>query len=142
MSYEEKNTWAFGLIAPLGYAVYIALTFLVGDGPLDASSYMWPMLWAIFGAIVAGILAGILIGMSGGTPGRPGSRRVDYRDKEIGWLGSRVGNAFIVLGGIGALLLCFFQAPYPYIANVLYLAFVLAAILQSVTKLIAYRRGF
>ena len=64
MSYEEKNTWAFGLIAPLGYAVYIALTFLVGDGPLDASSYMWPMLWAMLLLTLAMQAHGISSGSS------------------------------------------------------------------------------
>lgn len=139
MTYEEKNTWAFVVIAPIGYVVYLVLAYSVGAGPLDASAYVWPMVWAITGAIVAGILAGIVIGAGGS--GR-GGRRVDRRDKEIAWLGSRVGGSFIILGGVGALVLCFLQAPQPYIANALYLCFVLAAILQSVAKLFAYRRGF
>lgn len=142
MSYEEKNTWAFGIIAPIGYTVYIALTFVFGAGPLDAATYVWPMIWSIVGAIIAGIVAGILIGMVGGARHARGANRVDARDKEIGWLGSRVGNSFIVIGGIGALVLCFVEAPHSYIANVLYLGFVLAAILQSIAKLVAYHRGF
>lgn len=142
MSHEEKNTWAFGLIAPLGYLAYVAMAYVVGDGPLDASSYVWPMVWAIIGAIVAGILAGIVIGIAGGVSGEKGAGRVDLRDKEIGWLGARVGNWLIEVGGVAALILCFVRAPHVYIANALYLAFVLAAMLQSITKLVAYRRGF
>lgn len=135
MSYEERNTWAFGAIAPVGYVAYLVLADLVGSGPLDAETYVWPMVWAIIAAIVAGILAGIVLGMAG-------SRRVDQRDKEIGWLGSRVGNSFIVIGGVVALILCFVEAPHVYIANVLYLCFVIAAMLQSATRIAAYRRGF
>lgn len=135
MSYEEKNTWAFGAIAPVGYVVYLVLAYLAGSGPLDAETYVWPMVWAIVGAITAGILAGIVIGMAG-------ARRVDRRDKEIGWLGSRVGNSFIAIGGVAALILCFVEAPHVYIANALYLCFVLAAMLQAATKLAAYQRGF
>lgn len=135
MSYEERNTWAFIVIAPVGYALYLVLSFMTGGGPLDAETYVWPMAWAITGGIVAGILTGIVIGMAG-------SRRVDQRDKEIGWFGSRIGNMMIVLGGVGALILCFMDASQVYVANVLYLGFVLAAILQSAAKLVAYRRGF
>lgn len=137
MSYEEKNTWAFGVIAALGYVVYLVWSFAAGGGPLDPSTYVWPMVWAIGVGIAAGILAGIVIGASGGR----GGGRVDQRDKEIGWLGARVGNSFIVIGGVAALILCFVQAPHAYIANALYLCFVLAAILESVAKLVAYRRG-
>ncbi len=141
MSYEEKNTWAFGLIAPTGYVVYLILAFSVGGGPFDESTYVWPMVWAICGAILAGITSGILIGILSGAAGARGACRVDDRDKEIGWLGSRIGNILIVLGGIAALVLCFAQATHAVIANTIYLGFVLAAIAQSATKLIAYRRG-
>ena len=142
MSYEEKNTWAFGVIAVLGYLTYLALTFVVGGGPLDGSTYIWPMVGTIGGAIVVGIVAGIAIGIGDGIAGDKNPGKVDQRDKEIGWLGERVGNSFIVIGGIVALVLCFVQAPHAWIANVLYLGFVIAAILQSMTKLAAYRRGF
>lgn len=134
MSYEERSTWAFIVIAPIGYALYLVLSYATGGGPTDADTYVWPMVCAIAGGILAGILSGILIGMAG-------TRRVDQRDKEIGWFGSRIGNVLIVLGGVSALVLCFIEAPHVYIANVLYLGFVLAAILQSAAKLVAYRRG-
>ncbi|WP_336652099.1 MULTISPECIES: hypothetical protein [unclassified Leucobacter] len=142
MSHEEKNTWAFGIIAPLGFVAYLTLSYINGDGPLDPKGYLWPMIWSIIGAIVAGILAGIVIGIVDGTSGLRGAGRVDRRDKEIGWLGDRVGNSFITIGGSGAIVLCFIEAPHVYIANALYLCFILAAILQTITKLIAYRRGF
>lgn len=142
MSHEEKTTWALAVIAPAGYAAYLALAYLVGDGPLDPSTYVWPMVWAVLGAIVVGILVGIVIGIAAGASPHGDASRIDVRDKEIASLGSRVGNSFIVVGGMGALVLCFVQAHQVYIANTLYLCFVLAAILQSVTKLVTYRRGF
>lgn len=142
MSYEEKNTWAFGVIAIVGYAAYIVLAFAVGGGPLDAATYVWPMVWSIGGAIVAGILAGIVIAVAGGVSGDRHASRTDLRDREIGWAGDRVGNSIVVIGGIAALVLCFVQSPHVVIANVLYLAFVIAGILQAMTKLAVYRRGF
>lgn len=138
MSYEEKNTWAFGVIALVGYLVYLVLTFVMGDGPFDPDGYVGAMIWSIGGAIVAGILAGIVIAIAGGK----GGGRIDQRDREIGWLGERVGNSLSVIAGIAALILCFVQAPHPFIANTLYLGFVLAGIVQAMTKLAAYRQGF
>ena len=141
MSYEEKNTWAFGVIATVGYIVYLILTFVTGDGPLSETSYIWPMVGTILGAIVVGILAGIAIGIGDGISGDKNPGKVDQRDKEIGWFGERVGNSFVVIGGIAALIMCFVQAPHAWIANVLYLAFVLAGVLGSLAKLGAYHRG-
>lgn len=77
MSYEERNTWAFIVIAPVGYALYLVLSFMTGGGPLDAETYVWPMAWAITGGIVAGILTGIVIGMAGSVASISGTRRSD-----------------------------------------------------------------
>lgn len=143
MSYEEKNTWVFAFIAPLGYIAYLVLLFTqLGGRPLVEAEYVWPMAGSILGAIVAGIVGGILVGIVTGivSGGRDRSTS-DQRDKQIGRFGEQVGNSFIVIGGVGALLLCFIEAPHFWIANVLYLCFVLAAILSSIAKLIAYRRG-
>ena len=142
MSYEEKNTWAFGVIATLGYLIYLALTFITGDGPLDGASYVWPMVGTIGGAIVVGILAGIVIGIASGIAGDKNPGKADQRDKEIGWFGERAGNSLVVIAGIVALILCFTQAPHAWIANVLYLGFVLSGILSTLVKLSAYHRGF
>jgi len=136
MSYEEKNAWVFGVIAPVGYLVYLALAFSQG-GPLSETGYIWPMVATILGAIVVGILGGIVLGIL--NPKEAG--KSDQRDKQIGRFGEQAGNSFIVIGGVGALVLCFVQAPHSYIANLLYLGFVLAAIVQTIAKLVAYRRG-
>jgi hypothetical protein len=138
MSYEEKYTWLFGGIAPIGYIVYLILTFTTGEGPLGETSYIWPMVGTILGAIVVSILSGIVLGIL--NPKDAG--KSDQRDKEIGWFGERVGNSFVVIGGVAALILCFVQAPHAWIANVVYLCFVLSALLSSLAKLSAYRRGF
>ena len=137
MSYEEKYTWVYGVMAPVGYAIYLILAFTTGEGPLGETSYIWPMAGTILGSIAAGILVGIVLGML--NPKEAG--RADQRDKEIGWFGERIGNSFVVIGGVVALVLCFVQAPHAWIANVLYLGFVLSAILASMAKLAAYRRG-
>ena len=139
MSYEEKGTWIYLLVAITGYVVYLVLVlpeFLDGV-PVDEIDYVPVMLWTIGGAIVATIVLRILVEIV--VPS--GSTRGDVRDKEIDRLGERVGGAFVVIGAVGALLLAMFESGYFWIANVVYLCFVLSAILSSATKVIAYRKG-
>ena len=139
MSYEEKGTWVYLVVSVTGYAVYLFLVlpeFLSGVA-VDVIDYVPAMLWTIGGAIVAAIVLRILVEIV--VPS--GSTRGDVRDKEIDRLGERVGNAFLVIGAIGALVLAMFEGGYFWIANVIYLCFVLSAILSSVTKVIVYRRG-
>jgi hypothetical protein len=139
MSYEEKGTWVYLVIAVIGYAVYLFLVLpdLLTGMPTDEIDYVPAVLWTIGGAIVGAIVLRILVEMffpSGDTRG-------DVRDKEIDRLGERVGNAFLVIGALGALVLALFEAGYFWIANVIYLGFVLSAILSSITKVIVYRKG-
>ena len=143
MSYEEKNTWVFAFIAPLGYIVYLVLLFTGLNGrPLPEAGYVWPMLGTILGAIAVGILGGIVVGIvTGITSGGKDTGKSDQRDKQINRFGDYIGSAFLVMGALGALVLAWFEAPHFWIANVIYLAFVLQAILSSIAKLVAYRRG-
>lgn len=137
MSFEEKNTWAFGLIAIAGYLTYLIVLLSQAATPLDATPYVVPMLSTIGGAILAGILAGIAIGIFSGD-----REERDQRDRQIYRRGEYIGHAFVLAGAIGALLLAMAEAGYFWIANLIYLAFVLAAIASTVVKIAAYRRGF
>jgi hypothetical protein len=139
MSYEEKGVWVFLVIAVAGYGVYLGLVLpqLMAGASVDEVDYVPAVLWTIGGAIVAAIVGRILVEVVSPS----GSTRGDVRDKEIDRLGERVGNSFVVVGGVSALVLALFEAEWFWIANVLYLGFVLAGILASVTKLVAYRKG-
>jgi ABC-type enterochelin transport system permease subunit len=139
MSYEEKGTWVYLVVAIVGSTVYLSLVlpeFLSGT-PADQIEYVPVMLWVIGGAIVASIIGRILVEIFSPSDSTKG----DIRDKEIDRLGERVGNSFVVLGALGALVLAMLDADGFWIANTVYLCFVLSAILSSITKLIAYRRG-
>jgi hypothetical protein len=139
MSYEEKGVWVFLIVSVTGYVVYLSLVLpqLVSGTPADEIDYGPTMLWTIGGAIVGAIVLRILVEIV--VPS--GNTRGDVRDKEINTLGERVGSAFLVIGALGALVLALFEAGYFWIANVIYLGFVLSAILSSVTKVIVYRKG-
>ncbi|MDP1877035.1 MAG: hypothetical protein Q8M17_05710 [Actinomycetota bacterium] len=66
----------------------------------------------------------------------------DERDKEINRRGEYIGQGFVVVGAVGALVLAMLEADYFWIANVVYLCFVLSAVVSTTAKLVAYRRGF
>jgi len=139
MTLEERRSWAFLVVAVVAYGVYLA-TVLAGaaSAPLVDVDYVPAMLWSIGSAIVAGIVLGIVLGIF--TPRRDPPK--DVRDRDIAQLGDRVGQSFLVVGGVAALLLAITEAPYFYVANVVYLCFVLSAVLGSVTRVVVYRRGF
>jgi hypothetical protein len=66
----------------------------------------------------------------------------DQRDKEIYRFGEYIGQSFLVIGGVAALVMAMAEVDHFWIANAIYLAFFLSAILGSVAKIVAYRRGF
>lgn len=137
MSYQEKNTWAFGVIAVLGYAAYVAVVLSrAAGGPLTGVAYAGPMLASIGAAVLAGIVAGIVLGA---TSRDRGVR--DERERGIERMGEHVGQAFLVLGGVGGLSLALLEADHFWIANALYLGFVLSAVLSAVARVVAFRRG-
>jgi hypothetical protein len=52
------------------------------------------------------------------------------------------GQSFVAVGGVAAQLLAMTEADHFWIANVIYLTFMLSALLGSVAKIVAYPRGF
>lgn len=89
------------------------------------------------GAIAAAIALNIAVALA--SP-REGDVK-DQRDKEIGRLGDHAGQSFLVIGAVGALALSMAEADHFWISNVIYLGFVLSALLGSAVKLAAYRWG-
>ncbi|GLY94299.1 hypothetical protein [Actinoplanes sp. NBRC 103695] len=131
MGAEERRVWILGIVAVLGYAAY---WIAVGAG----AGYRPAMLWTIGAAIAAGIaghVAAVAIWPEG-------ANQKDQRDREIDRFGQAVGQSMLVIGGVAALALALAETSYFWIANTIYLAFVLSAVLGSTTKLVAYRRGF
>ncbi|MDO8309244.1 MAG: hypothetical protein Q7V58_12920 [Actinomycetota bacterium] len=139
MPFEEKNQWAYGAITVVAFTVYASVILSrAQDTPLTDVPYVWPMLATISAAILAAILASIAIAIA--SPKEAGKK--DERDKEINRRGEYIGQGFVVVGAVGALLLAMLEADYFWIANVVYLCFVLSAVVSTTAKLVAYRRGF
>ena len=136
MTFEEKRAWILALVSVVAYVVYAAIVGArLGTHPVADVPYVAPLLWTVGGSIVASIVLGMVVG-------GPRIERQDQRDREIGRFGEHIGQSLVVTGGVAALLLALLRADYFWIANVLYLGFVLSALLGSIAKIFAYRRGF
>ncbi|MGN6761291.1 MAG: hypothetical protein ACTHJI_08210 [Leifsonia sp.] len=132
MSYDEKNSWVFLVTAVLGYSTYWVLLAALGTG-----AYVPVLLSTVGGAIVVNILASIVIS----TANRLEADKRDQRDRDVKAFGDRVGQAFVIIGAVAALILALFEAPWFWIANAVYLAFVLSAVVGSIARLVGYRKG-
>ncbi len=139
MSSEERNVWVFLVVAVLFYTAYVVVVLSRAQGaPLTEVAYVGPLLWSIGGAIVASIVGTIAVGLVNRRDGH----LKDQRDKEIARLGERTGQSFVVIGALAAMALALLEVDWFWIANVIYLCFVLSAIVSSMTKLAAYRQDF
>lgn len=139
MSFEEKNTWIYAVVTVVASGAYLA-TILgrAQDGPLTEVPYVGAMLWTIGGAIAASIVGHIAIAIAWPKE----ADKKDEPDREIGRFGEYVGQSFVVIGALAALGLSMAEVDHFWIANTVYLAFVLSALLGSTAKIVAYRRGF
>jgi hypothetical protein len=139
MSFEEKRAWVMASVTVAAYAVYVVVVLSRTEGaPLTEVTYAIPLLWSIGGAIGASMV--LHIALSTFSP--DGANEKDQRDREIHRLGQYIGQSFLVVGGAAALGLALAEADSFWIANVIYLGFALSAVLASVVKIVAYRRGF
>jgi hypothetical protein len=137
MTLQERRSWTFLVTSVVAYAGYLWFVLgHAGGAPLTSSAYQKPLLVSVGAAIAVNILAEIVLAMV-----RPIDTRSDVRDKEIRQIGDFTGSAFVVIGAVGGLLLALAEREYFWIANAIYLGFVLSAILGSFTKIMLYRKG-
>jgi hypothetical protein len=138
MSYEEKGTWVYLVAVAGAYAVYLAIILGRLQGtPVAEVPYAWVLLWTTVASVVASTVGRTLV-----ETVRPSdSRRKDVRDKEIYRFGEYASRWFVVGGAAAGFFMALVKVDYFWIANVIYLGFVLWAIVGSVVKLVAYRRG-
>jgi membrane glycosyltransferase len=139
MTFEEKRAWVMLVTSVVAYLVY--LTVVLGrldGGPLADVSYVGSLLWTVGLTILANIVINIALGIA--SPRE--AQQKDERDREIWRFGDHVGQSFVVIGAVAAMIMAMLELDYFWIANAVYLCFALSAILGSIAKVIAYRRGF
>jgi hypothetical protein len=137
MSFEEKRAWAYAAVALVVPVIYVVtmLERLAGTD-VEQISYARPLLITIGAGMVANLIATMLIS------GPKEARRSDERDAGILRYGTQVGYFVLATGVGGAFLLTLAGVAHFWIANALYLAFILDALASSIVKIVAYRRGF
>ncbi|WP_414940810.1 hypothetical protein [Amycolatopsis sp. cmx-11-51] len=138
MALEEKRAWIMLVVTVCAYAVYLIVVLGRASGALVEVPYVAPLLWTVGAAIVASIVLHIAASLV--SPEDAG--RKDQRDREIGRFGEHVGQSFVVIGGVAALVMAMAELDHFWIANTVYLAFVLSSLLGSIAKVAAYRWGF
>jgi uncharacterized membrane protein YeaQ/YmgE (transglycosylase-associated protein family) len=139
MSYEERGQWVYLVATTIGYGAYLVLVLgRAGATPLPEVEYQPILLWTIVAAVAGSIIGRIAIEVV-----RPSeSQREDVRDREIGRRGEYVAGLILGIGMVGPFILTLISADHFWIANAIYLVFVVQAVVGAVIKLVAYRRGF
>jgi membrane glycosyltransferase len=139
MTFEEKRAWVMLVTSVVAYLVYVAVVLgRLDGGPLADVSYVGSLLWTVGLTILANIVINIALGIA--SPRE--AQQKDERDREIWRFGDHVGQSFVVIGAVAAMIMAMLELDYFWIANAVYLCFALSAILGSIAKVIAYRRGF
>jgi len=140
MAVQEQNAWAMLVTGVVAVGVYLTLLLINLDGSsITTVAYQPLMLWTIGGAIVVGIAASIVITIRANVAGE--REKPDQRDREIERFAVSVSQAFLVIGGLAALLMALAEWEWFWIANALYFGFALSGILEGISKVTAYRRG-
>lgn len=142
MVYEERNIWAGLIVSVIAMIVYVVIVLQqAAGGPLTDVDWVPIMLWIIGGSIVVAILVSIVWGILAGMRDPDGVGRSDQRDRDIAHMSTRVGQAFLVIAGLGVIILCAFEADWFWIANTMFFGFALSSIVGGIASVIAYRRG-
>ncbi len=138
MTHEEKRAWIMLVVTAITYPAYAVIILTRAEGrPLVDVPYAATLLATIGVAIVAAIVAEIAAAIINPRA----SRVTDVRDREINRLGDHVGQSFVVIGAVAAMLMAMAEWDWFWIANVIYLGFALSAVLGSITRVVVYRRS-
>lgn len=142
MVYEERNVWAGLIVSVVVIPAYIVIVLQqAASRPVDAIDWFPPMLWTIGAGIVATILVSVVWGIVAGRGDPDGVGRSDIRDRDISRMGTRVEQSFLVLAGVGVIVLCAVGADVFWIANTMFAGFAVSAVVGGVARAVAYRRG-
>jgi hypothetical protein len=138
MSYEERGVWAQLLSFTSGYIAYLVIVVpRLFDAPTARVSYLPPLLVTTLASVFVAMVVRSALELT-----RPSdSGKADVRDRDIKRFGEH-GSRWCIVGGAAAGLVgANAHWDYFWIANAIWLGFVLWAVVDSVLRLIAYRRG-
>jgi hypothetical protein len=150
MPYEEKVAWVSGFVSVLVGAVYASVVLpQMSSGLVGGIPFQVPMLIAIGAMIVVTIVGTVLMSIGTavaaeitGSGSVDDIDRKDERDVDINRRGELIGYYVSSVGVLAALALTMLKADYFWIANAIFLAFLVASVVSSAAKIVLYRRGF
>ena len=106
---------------------------------------LWAMGLAVAGSVLLTIVSTVAAAANrrgGCSPASRGEVTSDVRDQEIGRLGGRASMSVISVGFGAALVLAMLDVHTFWIGNLLFLFGTAGAVVETVTKIRLYRRGF
>lgn len=148
MTADERSVWVYLAVAVITSTAYLAVVIPRAlSQPIEDVSWITPMLWTL-GFSVGGTIIGSIVGSIGGAVGLAirgidpkGQLEGDMRDEDIKRIGDRRA-AWATSGGMFAVLvLAMIGADLFWIGNTVFLAGTVGALLETISKLVAYRRG-
>jgi len=150
MTITERAVWASAssVIVTSGAYLVLMVSRLLSR-PIAEISWVGPMLWTMGLAVAGAVLLTIVFTVAAeafrrgrGSPASRGEVTSDVRDQEIGRLGWRASMRVISVGFGAALVLAMLDADTFWIGNLLFLFGTVGAVVEAITKIGLYRRGF
>ena len=150
MVFQEKLTWVNLVVVLVVPGAYVAYVLDRANGASVADfAYQRSMLIAIGISIIATILGTIAMSIVTAAAAEITGKgsvddidRKDERDVQISRRGDLIGYYVASGGAVGVMALTMLEYDYFWIANALYLSFVVASVVADSVKIAAYRRGF
>jgi hypothetical protein len=138
MSYEEKGVWAYLLSSAGAYVAYLAIVVpRLFHTPAAHVTYLLPLLVTTLASVVVATVVRSALEVV-----RPSdTSKADARDRDIARFGEHASRWCVVGGATAGFIGALDHWDYFWIANVIYLGFVLWAVVGSVLRLLAYHRG-
>ncbi|GGQ55620.1 hypothetical protein [Couchioplanes azureus] len=150
MTAQERTVWATLVTVIVSSGAYFALVVpRLLTRPVPEISWVAPMLWTIGLSVAAALVLTIaceVIAAAGRrgscVPAGRGEVTSDVRDREIGRIGWGASMTVISVGFGAALVLAMLDADTFWIGNLLFLFGAVSAVVETVTRIRLYRRGF
>jgi len=138
MTFEEKGKWVYLITSIVGFVTYVSIVLSrAQDTIITEVPYVSTLLWVIGIGLVVTIIGQIVIAIA--KPNEADKK--DERDKDINRYGDFIGGIVLGIAMIAPLGLTLAEVDHFWIANAMYAAFVLSAIISTTVKIVAYRRG-
>jgi hypothetical protein len=139
MTFQEKSLWAYGfasLVIPAVYLTWLARK-LADTADVADISYVCALVWAIGAGIVVNMVGNTLVRGSNLSK----ADKSDRRDREIRVRGDAVNFIVFSILVVVPFILAMRDAETFWIANSIYVAYVLTAVIGVVIKAVLYRKG-